>query len=108
MMTKLFAYLSYQDAPAALDWMERVGFEVVRREDGAGGRVIHAEKSASAMQCWHGCWTRKDSSGAPGRMNPVFPGLDGAAGVGPGRHILLLTLAVAGAVQGSSGQGCFG
>lgn len=43
MMSKLFAFLSYQDAPAALDWMERVGFEVVRREDGAGGRVVHAE-----------------------------------------------------------------
>ncbi|NUU31834.1 VOC family protein [Arthrobacter sp. C9C5] len=43
MITKLFAYLSYQDAPAALDWMERVGFEVIRREDGPAGRVVHAE-----------------------------------------------------------------
>jgi uncharacterized glyoxalase superfamily protein PhnB len=43
MSTRLFAYLGYQDAPAALDWLERVGFEVVRREDGTGGRVVHAE-----------------------------------------------------------------
>ena len=65
MMTKLFAYLSYQDAPAALDWMERVGFEVVRREDGAGAGSP-MRKSAWTVQCWHGCWTRKDRSGTPG------------------------------------------
>jgi uncharacterized glyoxalase superfamily protein PhnB len=40
---KLFAYLSYPHAPAALDWMERVGFHVVRRQDGASGQVLHAE-----------------------------------------------------------------
>lgn len=40
---KLFAYLSYRDAPAALEWMERVGFDVVRRQDGDAGQVIHAE-----------------------------------------------------------------
>lgn len=43
MSAKLFAYLSYPDAPAALGWMERVGFDVVRRQDGDAGRVIHAE-----------------------------------------------------------------
>jgi uncharacterized glyoxalase superfamily protein PhnB len=43
MNAKLFAYLSYPDAPAALDWMERVGFDVVRRQDGASGLVLHAE-----------------------------------------------------------------
>jgi len=43
MGAKLFAYLSYPDAPAALAWMERVGFDVVRRQDGAAGRVVHAE-----------------------------------------------------------------
>lgn len=43
MATRLYAYLSYADAPAALDWMQRVGFDVVRREDGDGGQVLHAE-----------------------------------------------------------------
>ena len=43
MTAKLFAYLSYPDAPAALEWMERVGFAVVSRQDGAGGKVVHAE-----------------------------------------------------------------
>lgn len=43
MTAKLFAYLSYPDAPAALEWMERVGFAVVSRQDGAAGKVVHAE-----------------------------------------------------------------
>lgn len=43
METKLYAYLSYADAPAALDWMQQVGFVVVRRQDGEGGQVLHAE-----------------------------------------------------------------
>jgi len=43
MNAKLFAYLSYQDAPAALKWMEKVGFDVVRRQDGAPGQILHAE-----------------------------------------------------------------
>lgn len=43
MDAKLFAYLSYPDAPAALDWLRRVGFDVVRRQAGAGGEVLHAE-----------------------------------------------------------------
>ncbi|MDD7942927.1 VOC family protein [Actinomycetospora lutea] len=43
MSAELFAYLSYGDAPAALRWLETVGFEVVRRQDGDDGRVVHAE-----------------------------------------------------------------
>ena len=43
MDTRLFVYLSYADASAALDWMQRVGFDVVRRQDGDGGQVLHAE-----------------------------------------------------------------
>jgi uncharacterized glyoxalase superfamily protein PhnB len=39
----LFAYLSYRDAPAALDWLDRVGFEVVTRQDDGSGGVVHAE-----------------------------------------------------------------
>ena len=43
MNAKLFAYLSYPDASAALEWMERVGFAVVRRQDAPSGQVVHAE-----------------------------------------------------------------
>ncbi len=43
MGARLAAYLSYRDAPAALDWLEAVGFEVVRRADTADGKVAHAE-----------------------------------------------------------------
>jgi uncharacterized glyoxalase superfamily protein PhnB len=43
MNTRLFAYLSYRDAPAALDWLAACGFDTVRRIDGDGGRVVHAE-----------------------------------------------------------------
>ncbi|GAA4868806.1 VOC family protein [Actinomycetospora straminea] len=43
MSAQLFAYLSYDDAPAALRWLEAVGFAVVRRQDGEDGRVVHAE-----------------------------------------------------------------
>ena len=43
MEPRLFAYLSYPDAPAALEWLQAVGFAVVRRQDGAGGTVLHAE-----------------------------------------------------------------
>ncbi|MHC6594620.1 VOC family protein [Arthrobacter sp. C152] len=42
-MAKLFAYLSYADAPGALAWLAGIGFDVVRRMDGADGTVIHAE-----------------------------------------------------------------
>jgi uncharacterized glyoxalase superfamily protein PhnB len=40
---ELFAYLSYRDATAALEWLSRVGFEVVARQDGADGGIAHAE-----------------------------------------------------------------
>jgi uncharacterized glyoxalase superfamily protein PhnB len=42
-MTALFAYLSYRDAPAAIDWLEAIGFRVVTRQPGEGGTVLHAE-----------------------------------------------------------------
>jgi uncharacterized glyoxalase superfamily protein PhnB len=43
MTARLFAYLSYRDAPAALAWLRGCGFEIVRRIDGEDGRVLHAE-----------------------------------------------------------------
>ncbi|MFC9770885.1 MULTISPECIES: VOC family protein [unclassified Pseudarthrobacter] len=43
MEPRLFAYLSYPDASAALEWLQAVGFEVVRRQDGDGGTVVHSE-----------------------------------------------------------------
>jgi uncharacterized glyoxalase superfamily protein PhnB len=43
MTVRLYAYLSYADAPAALEWMRRVGFDLVRRQDGEGGQILHAE-----------------------------------------------------------------
>ncbi|MFE2009109.1 VOC family protein [Streptomyces sp. NPDC059491] len=39
----LHAYLSYDDAPGAIRWLEAVGFATVTRQDGEGGRVDHAE-----------------------------------------------------------------
>lgn len=42
-MAKLFAYVSYDDASAALDWMAGLGFDVVRRADGPDGTVFHSE-----------------------------------------------------------------
>lgn len=39
----LHAYLSYRDAAAALAWLTATGFEVVARQDDAGGAVGHAE-----------------------------------------------------------------
>ena len=41
--TTLAAYLSYRDAPAALRWLQALGFEVVRRADAEDGTVAHAE-----------------------------------------------------------------
>jgi uncharacterized glyoxalase superfamily protein PhnB len=43
MGARLAAYLSYRDAPAALRWLEAVGFGVVPRSDGEDGTVAHAE-----------------------------------------------------------------
>ena len=42
-MAELFAYIGYRDAPRALTWLEALGFETVRRQDGDDGAVIHAE-----------------------------------------------------------------
>ncbi|MGR8009899.1 VOC family protein [Streptomyces hypolithicus] len=39
----LFAYLSYRDAPAAIEWLSALGFETVTRQDGDEGLVAHAE-----------------------------------------------------------------
>ena len=39
----LHAYLSFRDAPRALEWFEQVGFEVVARQDSEDGGVAHAE-----------------------------------------------------------------
>ena len=43
MTSQLFAYLSYRDAPAALDWLAALGFSEVRRQHGPDGEVTHAE-----------------------------------------------------------------
>jgi len=41
-MTKLFAYLSYRDVAAAIEWLAALGFETTARQE-AGGAVVHAE-----------------------------------------------------------------
>lgn len=47
---KLFAYLSYSDAEAIIEWMTAIGFEVVRRQDGPNRTVLHSEmKLGSAV-----------------------------------------------------------
>jgi uncharacterized glyoxalase superfamily protein PhnB len=43
MGTRLAAYLSYRNAPAALEWLQALGFEVVRRADAGSGVVAHSE-----------------------------------------------------------------
>jgi len=43
MTVKLAAYLSYADAPAAIAWLETIGFTTVTRQDGSEGSVQHAE-----------------------------------------------------------------
>jgi uncharacterized glyoxalase superfamily protein PhnB len=40
---KLFAYLSYQDARKALDWLSAIGFSVIRTQLGDNNVVDHAE-----------------------------------------------------------------
>jgi len=42
-MTFLSGYLSYRDAPAAVAWLEAIGFELTARQDGDDGAVLHAE-----------------------------------------------------------------
>lgn len=43
MDARLYPYLSYRDAPKALDWLRAVGFEIIRRQDGPAETVLHAE-----------------------------------------------------------------
>ena len=43
MASQLFAYLSYRDASAALDWLAALGFTEVRRQESPEGHVTHAE-----------------------------------------------------------------
>jgi uncharacterized glyoxalase superfamily protein PhnB len=43
MTAKLAPYLSYADAPAAIAWLEAIGFKVVLRQDGPDGTVMHSE-----------------------------------------------------------------
>jgi uncharacterized glyoxalase superfamily protein PhnB len=42
-MTSLFGYLSYRDAPAAIAWLEAIGFEITTRQASEDGAVLHAE-----------------------------------------------------------------
>lgn len=42
-MARLFAYLSYRDAPAAIEWLHALGFGTTTRQDGDDGTVQHAE-----------------------------------------------------------------
>jgi hypothetical protein len=46
-MTALFAYLTYRDAPAAIDWLEATGFRVVTRHSGDDGAVLHADSDSA-------------------------------------------------------------
>jgi uncharacterized glyoxalase superfamily protein PhnB len=43
MASRLAPYLSYADAPAAIAWLEAIGFVVLVRQDGPDGRVTHSE-----------------------------------------------------------------
>ena len=40
---KLFVYLSYRDAPAAIEWLKAIGFTLIRQQDGPNGTIQHAE-----------------------------------------------------------------
>ncbi|MGW5283358.1 VOC family protein [Streptomyces collinus] len=40
---RLHAYLSYDDAAAALDWLTATGFETTARRIGPDGTIVHAE-----------------------------------------------------------------
>ena len=43
MTPRLYAYLSYADAPGALRWFSDLGFTIVSRQDGEAGQVVHSE-----------------------------------------------------------------
>ncbi|RDV43837.1 bleomycin resistance protein [Leifsonia sp. ku-ls] len=36
-------YLSYRDAPGAIAWLEALGFDVLQRQNGPDGTVVHSE-----------------------------------------------------------------
>lgn len=40
---RLHAYLSYDDAATALDWLTATGFEITARQTGPDGHIVHAE-----------------------------------------------------------------
>jgi uncharacterized glyoxalase superfamily protein PhnB len=42
-VAELFAYLSYRDAPAAITWLEAIGFVTTACQAGVDGAVLHAE-----------------------------------------------------------------
>jgi uncharacterized glyoxalase superfamily protein PhnB len=42
-MTKLFAYLSYRDVEAAIDWLKALGFETTTKQSSDDGETGHAE-----------------------------------------------------------------
>lgn len=42
-MASAVPYLSYQDAPRAIDWLVRLGFSIEARQDSPDGRVVHSE-----------------------------------------------------------------
>lgn len=39
----LHAYLSYRDAQAGLQWLQQVGFQIVSKQEGPDGTIVHAE-----------------------------------------------------------------
>jgi len=42
-VAKLCAYLSYRDAGSALEWLQKIGFEITTKDEAADGRINHAE-----------------------------------------------------------------
>jgi uncharacterized glyoxalase superfamily protein PhnB len=42
-MSKLFAYRSYRDVDAAIEWLKALGFAVTTSQEGEAGTVVHAE-----------------------------------------------------------------
>ncbi|MFJ4207820.1 hypothetical protein ACIPY2_05065 [Paenarthrobacter sp. NPDC089675] len=87
MNARVFAYLSYPDACAALRWLEQVEFTTVRRHDGTDGDVVHAEVyfgDAVIMLASDdveytrpplvGRSIRRGGNGVPAHTNPGKPG----------------------------------
>ena len=42
-MSKLFAYLSYREVDAGINWLEGLGFETTTRQENDDGATVHAE-----------------------------------------------------------------